>query len=136
MTVKSPIVSAVRADDLAPEDASTSGNSEASKSDPLIAWMHALVGQIRSDSPDLTNRQMALLLVVYLNDDQHTVRSLAQRLQVGKPIISRALDTLGGLGYVRRRRGIGDRRDVFVERTSDGAAFLASFASLVKIASG
>ena len=32
----------------------------------LFAWMSALVDYVRSGEPDLTNRQMALLLVVYL----------------------------------------------------------------------
>ncbi len=90
--------------------------------------MHTLVGHVRSDYPDLTNRQMALLLVVYLVDAQHTVRALASRLDVGKPIISRALDTLETMDYVRRQRGVHDRRDIFVERTPEGSAFLAAFA--------
>ena len=28
-------------------------------------WMHTLVGYVRSGKPDLTNRQMALLMLVY-----------------------------------------------------------------------
>ncbi len=32
----------------------------------LSGWMRALVGYVRSGEPDLTNRQMALLMIVYL----------------------------------------------------------------------
>lgn len=32
----------------------------------LSSWMATLIDYVRSGEPDLTNRQMALLLVVYL----------------------------------------------------------------------
>jgi hypothetical protein len=32
----------------------------------LSMWMRALIGYVRSGEPDLTNRQMALLMLVYL----------------------------------------------------------------------
>jgi DNA-binding MarR family transcriptional regulator len=69
--------------------------------------MKALIGYVRSGQPDLTNRQMALLLLVYLTPGPHTVRGLARILGVSKPVITRALNTLGGLGYLRRERGPG-----------------------------
>lgn len=107
------------------------GEDHALKAGLLSTWMHMLVGHVRSDCPDLTNRQMALLLIVYLVDEQHTVRSLASQLDVAKPVISRALDALGTMSYLRRRRGVRDRRDIFVERTPEGSTFLAAFASLM-----
>ena len=93
----------------------------------LNAWMRALIGYVRSGEPDLTNRQMALLLIVYLQPGPHTVRGLARLLGVSKPVVTRALNTLGGLGYLRRERDQDDRRNVFVVRTSDGAEFLEGF---------
>src|SRR5438046_10167916 len=93
----------------------------------LSEWMQTLVGYVRSGQPDLTNRQMALLLLVYLTPGPHTVRGLARVLGVSKPVVTRALNTLGALGYLRRERDQDDRRNVFGVRTSRGAEFLEGF---------
>ena len=93
----------------------------------LNDWMRALIAYVRSGEPDLTNRQMALLMLVYLTPGPHTVRGLAKLLGVSKPVVTRALNTLGGLGYLRRERDQDDRRNVFVVRTSNGAEFLDVF---------
>ena len=93
----------------------------------LTGWMKALIAYVRSGEPDLTNRQMALLMLVYLTPGPHTVRGLARVLGVSKPVVTRALNTLGALGYLRRERDQDDRRNVFVVRTSSGAEFLEGF---------
>jgi DNA-binding MarR family transcriptional regulator len=93
----------------------------------LSHWMRALIAYVRSGEPDLTNRQMALLLLVYLTPGPHTVRGLARTIGVSKPVVTRALNTLGALGYLRRERDQDDRRNVFIVRTSDGAEFLERF---------
>ena len=93
----------------------------------LATWMTALVDYVRSGEPDLTNRQMALLLLVYLNPGPHTVRGLARALNVSKPVVTRALNRLGALGYLRRQRDDSDKRNIFVARTSEGAEFLEEF---------
>ncbi len=93
----------------------------------LTGWMKALIAYVRSGEPDLTNRQMALLMMVYLTPGPHTVRGLARVLGVSKPVVTRALNTLGALGYLRRERDQDDRRNVFVVRTSNGADFLEGF---------
>jgi DNA-binding MarR family transcriptional regulator len=97
----------------------------------LELWRHALVASVRGEAPDLSARQMALMLSVYLGDGPHTVRGLAQTLHISKPAVSRALDRLGELGYVRRERDDLDRRNVLVQRTATGAEFLTSFSSLI-----
>ncbi|MEO6225781.1 MAG: MarR family winged helix-turn-helix transcriptional regulator [Sphingomicrobium sp.] len=89
--------------------------------------MKALIAYVRSGEPDLTNRQMALLMLVYLTPGPHTVRGLARLLSVSKPVVTRALNTLGALGYLRRERDQDDRRNVFVVRTNNGAQFLEGF---------
>jgi DNA-binding MarR family transcriptional regulator len=89
--------------------------------------MQTLIRYVRSGQPDLTNRQMALMLLVYLTPGPHTVRGLANVLGVSKPVITRALNTLGSLGYLRRVRDEADRRNVFVAKTSTGQDFLDSF---------
>ena len=106
-------------------------------SDPSLAgWMQTLIGYVRSGEPDLTNRQMALLMLVYLSPGPHTVRGLAQRLGVSKPVVTRALNTLGSLGYLRRERDQDDRRNVFVVRTSDGTSFLEGFKRYLRAGNG
>lgn len=93
----------------------------------LKGWMGTLISYVRSGQPDLTNRQMALMMLVYLTPGPHTVRGLANVLGVSKPVITRALNTLGTLGYLRRVRDEADRRNVFVARTSTGQEFLEGF---------
>jgi DNA-binding MarR family transcriptional regulator len=102
----------------------------------LAAWMNTLIDYVQSARPDLTNRQMALLMVVYLLPGPHTVRGLAARLRVAKPVVTRALNTLGSLGYVRRQKDAVDRRNIFIEQTPPGLAFLNEFAELVERTEG
>jgi DNA-binding MarR family transcriptional regulator len=97
----------------------------------LSGWMQTLVGYVRSGQPDLTNRQMALLLLVYLTPGPHTVRGLAQSLGVSKPVVTRALNRLGALGYLRRQRDDTDKRNIFIARTTEGAGFLEEFGQFV-----
>ena len=103
----------------------------ASLAPTLASWMTTLVDYVRSGEPDLTNRQMALLMVVYLDPGPHTVRGLARGLNVSKPVVTRALNRLGALGYLRRQRDDSDKRNIFVARTPKGAAFLEEFGHFI-----
>jgi DNA-binding MarR family transcriptional regulator len=94
---------------------------------PLSGWMRTLINYVRSGEADLTNRQMALLMMIYLTPGPHTVRGIAAALGVSKPVVTRALNTLGSLGYLRRERDQDDRRNIFVVRTKDGTQFLENF---------
>jgi|GEM_PF-189612 len=98
---------------------------------PLARWMNTLIEYVRSGEPDLTNRQMALLMVVYLSPGPHTVRGLARALNVSKPVVTRALNRLGALGYLRRQRDDTDKRNIFIAQTSEGADFLEEFGQFV-----
>lgn len=97
----------------------------------LDLWRRVTVSTVRSDAPDLTARQMAVLMTVRLQPAPHTVRGLAQTLNVGKPAITRALDTLTRLSFVQRRRDPKDGRNVFVERTERGDAFLGQLGETI-----
>ncbi len=97
----------------------------------LQDWMQTLIDYVRSGQPDLTNRQMALLMLVYQTKGPHTVRGLARDLNVSKPVVTRALNRLGTLGYLARERDEQDRRNVFVATTEAGAGFLGEFGQLV-----
>jgi DNA-binding MarR family transcriptional regulator len=83
-----------------------------------------VVSLVRRDGPDLTARQLAVLLISYLEDGPHTVRGLAARLGVAKPAITRALDRLEQFDYAQRRQDPRDRRSIVVARTSEGQVFL------------
>lgn len=95
------------------------------------AWMTCLIDIIRSDMPDLTNRQMGIMLTVALAPGPHTVRGLAERLDVSKPVVTRALNKLTALGYLARKRDRNDGRNIFVEMTGAGANFLERFNKLL-----
>jgi DNA-binding MarR family transcriptional regulator len=70
---------------------------------------------------DLSARQLAVLLTIYLQPPPHTVRGLAAKLKVTKPVITRALDSMGKLELVSRRRDEADKRNVVIQRTAKGA---------------
>ncbi len=93
--------------------------------DQLIGILRdTVVALVRRDGPDLSARQLGVLLTVYLNDGPHTVRGLAAQLNVSKPAITRALDRLGELDLARRKVDPADRRSVLVQRTVKGSNFL------------
>ena len=76
---------------------------------------------VTDGEPDLSARQLAILLTIYLEPPPHTVRGLAATLKVTKPVITRALDSMGKIGLVARRRDEKDRRNVVIQRTPKGA---------------
>ena len=88
--------------------------------------------QVREDDRDLTLRQMAILLHIYLVPPPHTVRGLAATLDVTKPVITRALDTMGQMGLVDRVRDERDRRNVIIKRTVAGALYLEKLGDLIR----
>jgi DNA-binding MarR family transcriptional regulator len=93
-------------------------------SQALRLWQQVLLAEVHDDAPDLTTRQMAILLTIYLDPPPHTIRALAARLGVTKPVITRALDTMGSLKLVSRHRDELDRRNVLVRRTVEGALYV------------
>ncbi len=94
--------------------------------DQLVGILRdTIVTLVRQDGPDLSARQLGVLLTVYLTPGPHTVRGLAQELNVSKPAITRALDRLGELDLARRKLDMMDRRSVLVQRTLKGTSFLS-----------
>ena len=104
-------------------------------SQALNLWLEALSESVRGEGPDLSARQTAMLLTIYLRPQPHTVRGLAAALGVAKPVVTRAIDALSRLGYVRRRRDEKDKRNVFIERTVKGSVYLSEFSDLIVKAS-
>lgn len=94
-------------------------------------WQQVMLSEVRDDAPDLTMRQMAILLTIYLDPPPHTIRGLATRLDVTKPVITRALDTMGALRLVSRHRDERDKRNVLVKRTVEGALYVERFGDAI-----
>ena len=94
-------------------------------------WRRAIVAGVRRDAPDLSTRQMALLLSVYLMPPPHTVRGLAEALKVSKPAITRAVDRLSEFDFVRRKKDENDRRSVLIQRTVRGSVFLREYGEII-----
>ena len=97
----------------------------------LRLWQQVVLSEVRADAPDLTTRQIAILLTIYLEPPPHTVRALAARLDVSKPVITRALDTMGALKLVSRHRDETDRRNVLIRRTLEGALYVERFGDAI-----
>ena len=93
-----------------------------------------MVGLVRRDGADLSARQLSVLLICHLEDGPHTVRGLAERLDVAKPAITRAVDRLEQFNLVRRADDPRDRRSVLIARTAPGAAYVAHVRSLMQSA--
>lgn len=98
----------------------------------LKLWLQTVTNTVRAQGPDLTSRQWALLLHIYLMPAPHTVRGLAKALNVSKPVITRAVDSLSRLGYVKRTRDEADKRNVLIGRTVKGSVFLTDFAETME----
>lgn len=107
---------------------------ELSERGGLELWRRAVTASVRSDAPDLTARQQAILMTIALVPGPHTVRGLADHLDIAKPAVTRALDTLSRLDFIRRIKDDNDLRNIFIERTPAGMTYLRSFAGLVMAA--
>jgi DNA-binding MarR family transcriptional regulator len=86
---------------------------------------------VTDGEPDLSARQLSILLTIYLQPPPHTVRGLAAKLKVTKPVITRALDTMGAMKLVSRHRDENDRRNVLVRRTVEGALYVERFGDVI-----
>ncbi|PHR60724.1 MAG: MarR family transcriptional regulator [Robiginitomaculum sp.] len=102
------------------------------KSEALHLWHKVNLGSVLDAQADLTSRQTALLMCVYLEEGPHTVRSLALRLHVTKAVITRALNTLSGYGFIARGVDLRDKRSVLIKRTGIGSRYLSEFADRMR----
>ena len=109
-------------------------------SQALRLWQQVALAEVETGAHDLSTRQLAILFTIYLDPPPHTVRGLAARLGVTKPVITRALDTMGEWGLVSRHRDETDRRNVLagaaffpslIGRTVEGALFVERFGDVV-----
>jgi DNA-binding MarR family transcriptional regulator len=95
-----------------------------------------ILGLVRREEPDLTARQLAVLLVCYLDEGPHTVRGLAERLDVGRPAISHALARLEQFDLASRQHDPRDRRSVVVAQTTAGHTFVRKLHEILVVSAG
>jgi len=103
---------------------------------PLLHILkETLTASVRSDGPDFSARQLTVFLKVYLEPGtEHTVRGLAEALNVSKPAITRALDRLEDSEFAKRETDPKDRRSVIVRRTSKGSVYLGTLSGYLNAA--
>jgi len=102
--------------------------------DALTLWHDVLAEGLRLGEPELTLRQLAILLHVYVAPPPHTVRGLAATFSLAKPAVTRALDRLCGLELMRRKTDEEDKRSILVQRTVKGAVFMTEFSERIEAA--
>ena len=107
-------------------------SSPEQQADNLDILRMTVVSLVRSDTRDLTTRQLAVFLTCYLGDEGQTVRGLAAYLDIPKPSISRALDRLAGAKLVKPVPDAEDRRSVLVGKTPAGVRFLHDLKSILQ----
>ena len=106
-------------------------SSEYNAGQLLSLWHRVVLSTLHNSGPDLSTRQLGVLLTVYMKEENHTVRGLARELRVSKPAITRALDRLCELGLLRRKADDRDRRSVLIQRTVKGSVFLSEFSGAI-----
>jgi DNA-binding MarR family transcriptional regulator len=62
------------------------------------------------------------------------VRGIAERLNISKPAVTRALDTLSIKGLVKRKRDPSDKRNVLIQRTVKGSMYLSELSDQITAA--
>ncbi len=101
----------------------------------LSFWHGVTASALRQMPLDLSARQTAVLLHVYLMPMPHSIKSLSDDLGISKPAICRAIDALEQAKLLRRVRDKQDARNVHIQRTVKGSVFLSEFAEIILAAS-
>ncbi len=97
----------------------------------LSFWHGVTSAALRQMPVDLSARQTAVLLNVYLMPSPHSIKSLADELMISKPAICRAVDALETAKLVKRIRDKQDKRNVLIQRTVKGSVYLSEFADII-----
>jgi DNA-binding MarR family transcriptional regulator len=99
----------------------------------LEYWRKTLLQSIRNGWQDLPTRQAIALFTIYLSGPLHTVRGLAQELGAAKPAITRVLNALEKLGFLKRKIDETGLRSLFTQRTVKGGVFLRAFSDTIVV---
>ena len=98
--------------------------ARASTSTALDIFRITVISLVRRPGPDLTARQLGVLLTCFDEGEPQTVRGLAAHLRVSKPAITRAVDRLSQFSFVQRKPDLRDRRSILVQVTPHGTSFV------------
>jgi DNA-binding MarR family transcriptional regulator len=90
---------------------------------------HLILNVIRAAGPDLSCRQLAILMLCATIDETQTVTGLSEKLDIGKAAVSRAVNRLAMLGLARRKLNLNDQRSAFVVASSKGKALCRRMAA-------
>lgn len=97
-----------------------------------LSFWHGVTSTALKQMPiDLSARQTAVLLNVYLMPPPHSIKSLAEDLMISKPAVCRAVDALEKSKLVKRIRDKQDKRNVLIQRTVKGSVYLSEFADII-----
>jgi len=97
----------------------------------LSFWHNVNSTALKQMPVDLSARQTAVLLNVYLMPSPHSIRSLADDLLISKPAVCRAIDALEAAKLVKRLRDRQDKRNVLIQPTVKGSVYLSEFADII-----
>ena len=97
-----------------------------------LSFWHNVTSEALKKMPlDLSARQTAALLNIYLLPPPRSIKSLADDLLISKPAICRAIDALEKFKLVKRTRDKQDKRNVLINRTAKGSIYLSEFADII-----
>ncbi len=100
--------------------------------DSLNLWCKILLRGMKEAEFDLSTRQTAILLSVYLGPSPQSVKTLSEHLGISKAAICRATDVLCAQGLLKRKRGETDKRQVSLQKTIKGMVFLSEMAEIIR----
>ncbi len=99
--------------------------------DALNNWRNIVLRMLVEKDIDLSTRQLGILLTAYLTPPPHTVKNLSERLNISKPAVCRAVDTLSQNGLIKRRKDEKDNRIVLIQRTVKGSVYLSELSDII-----
>lgn len=97
----------------------------------LMMWRGITAEALEHFPADFSMRHVAILLSVYLEPEAMSLKSLADRLDISKPAVCRALDALEAGQLLARVRDKRDRRNIFLRRTPKGHRALKKFSEVI-----
>ena len=101
--------------------------------DHLMDILHQTISDsVRAQIPDLSARQLAILLLIATEYKLHTVRGLAAQLNISKPAISRSIDRLCELDLAARVPDERDRRSILVVPTNAGHSHVVQLKEILE----
>lgn len=101
----------------------------------LVLWQRVTAAALEKLPYDLSTRQTAILLYIYVEPLPHSIKKLSEQLGISKPAVCRAVDVLEHAKLIKRARNRDDLRNVSLQRTVKGGNYLKEYAALILQAS-